>query len=422
LVGFLVVSSYAALALAHVWVAQVIHDAGSLRSGEAFTSFDLAVDSHGQVHLVYVSTFWGLVHMTNAGGWWSTSVVDSGVTYGDPAAVAVDAAGIVHVAYGHYDWRTSNSTLVYARGEGGAWTNQTLDAGSAPAIAVDPQGRVHIAYTSYRMSDLRYATLDGGVWTSEEIVATPHIYRGYGGFVLSLAVDPAGHGHLAYDTGYGVAYATDSAGSWVSDPVAPYAELGGLTALALDASDTPHIVVLMSGAVEHATIRGGTWNVSSIQSVGPRSPHNAGLGVESSGAVDVLWSDLTNLHLNWARGDGAHWSVTALTSGTLSGWNLGVAVGPGDRVHVVFEDVNSDSSGFGTGPSRITYLSNGVDASNVPGLVIGNGLLVLGEVAFLLAAAALWWHRKFRIGLRRPWKPLGESESPSPSFSRKPGG
>ena len=137
-------------------------------------------------------------------------------------AIAVAADGTVHIA-GEYDFWVEQEGLLYATGTAGAWHVEQLDAEGGPAsgsaIAVDADGSAHIAYGDY-MGDplhLRYATNRGGSWDTETLLTE----EGVGGYP-SIAADADGQPHISYanlddDT---LEYATRADGDWVHYTVA----------------------------------------------------------------------------------------------------------------------------------------------------------------------------------------------------------
>ena len=103
-----------------------------------------------------------LHHSTNDSGKWVTETLDqtSGLEVGSFCAAAVHGAtGRLHVTY--YD--ATNRDLRYARKDPGkAWVRKVLDVagdvGSHASIALDSAGVVHIAYRDETNLRLKIAT------------------------------------------------------------------------------------------------------------------------------------------------------------------------------------------------------------------------------------------------------------------------
>ena len=131
----------------------------------------MTTDSAGDVHVVFQdSTSKALIHGTNKGGNWSTTVIDiisenSGLHNSSYFSIAVDSNDRVHVSY--HDNTQHSEGLKYATDIRGSWvTTFVADNGASGekcnSIAVDSHGDVHISYMfviseSPENVELRYA-------------------------------------------------------------------------------------------------------------------------------------------------------------------------------------------------------------------------------------------------------------------------
>jgi hypothetical protein len=215
------------------------------------------------------------------GGRWSVEVVDGGdlsmASAGLPAdlelqaqfpisgkhgvggrpAVAVDAAGLVHVSYYDFD----NQDLKYDYWNGSAWDIEVVDAnmaGEYSSIAVNALGVPYIAYYDGANQDAKLASRVGGAWSTTTIFSDGQV----GEFIsLALAKDGSpraafyslpGH-QLLYWNGTGVTTAAADA----SDAV----DLGRYASLALDKNDKPWISYYnkTSGDLQVAHLEGKYW-------------------------------------------------------------------------------------------------------------------------------------------------------------------
>jgi hypothetical protein len=216
---------------------------------------------------------------------------------GAKTGIAIGSSGAVHISYGDIDKVTGAISLKYATNASGAWEISVIQgqAGYANSIAVDLADRVHIAYTGSQFSSsggVWYATNASGTWTAT------HFYFGANEAIrpVSLGVDAAGVVHIAFATGSGIcaiAYTNNAAGTWPISYINDSAQCG--VSLALDSAGRPHVAYMDWGDLMYATNVSGAW-VSSV--------------------ID---------HMDW-----------------VGGADVSIAVGPGDKLHVSYEDQNAD--------------------------------------------------------------------------------
>jgi hypothetical protein len=233
-----------------VWTTEIVDATG-------WCDASLALDSNDKVHMAYFSWSGGKVlrYATNASGPWAPVDIDSFANIGCNAphrvSLAVDATGVVHLAYaGDYP----NYGLKYATNPGGTWSVSTLDSGSIAqvSLAVDLNGKAHIAYAN-NASELKYAQNTTGTWTVAVLDNSGNPNH------PALVLDGAGHAHMSYANGQSggtLGYATDATGSWQLVLVdAANSDLNGATdtAIAVDAQGNVHISYVRSGNIRYAT-------------------------------------------------------------------------------------------------------------------------------------------------------------------------
>ncbi|HPM76041.1 MAG TPA: hypothetical protein PK961_03035 [bacterium] len=221
----------------------------------------LVVDDAGAVHVAYakgVMTFANryLVYATDATGAWVEEIVDqTGGTAGPAIAVH---GGVVHLAY----YRDASDQIVHAYGQPGAWTCEEIgagfyDQGAFVAMVVTDDGAVHLAYFN---GDLMHATDAGGSWASETVDD-----RVTSGRWATMAVDSAGHLHVVYnydDRPYyaGLRYATDASGDWLTDTIDSTTDIDAFPSLAIDGDGAVHVVYRDSDGLLKYFIGGyGDW-------------------------------------------------------------------------------------------------------------------------------------------------------------------
>ena len=179
---------------------------------------------------------------------WSFETVDGGGV-GRYASLALGPTGEPHVAY--YD--SVNSTVKHAAKIGPTWVSEVVDVVGDPAfavvggidarpisIAVDAAGMPHVAYYDATAGDLRYATTVAGSWTPQTVDGSGDVGR-----YPSLAFAPSGRPAIAYEdaTSFDLKYARLNATSlaWDSETVLSEGQVGLYNSLSFNATGSPHI-------------------------------------------------------------------------------------------------------------------------------------------------------------------------------------
>jgi hypothetical protein len=158
--------------------------------------YDLAIDADGNLHASSSFPALGLFYAERTDGAWAADTIDTTPHAGFRSnSIAVDAAGVPHVAYRGGD---GSIGLRYASRTGDAWAIQVIDDDCfMPSLALDSSGRAHIAY--WHGATLRYAHQvpsqgigeDGPSLPTEEWVrVTPN--PGTAGFGLEFALAESG--------------------------------------------------------------------------------------------------------------------------------------------------------------------------------------------------------------------------------------
>lgn len=197
---------------------------------------------------------------TDVGSWQGVGL-ESGTQAGAGVALALNAAGAVHVIYA----RQSSGALGYATcptscTSAANWTVGTADSvlgghrGDAAALAVDGT-QLHASYHDSVAGNLRYATCSGSCtdptqWQSTIVNAGSNVGR-----LRTSILASGGALHIAYwdATNHALRYATCTAtcttsGSWTSVMVDQGTDLGEYASLTQDASGRLHVVYANVGA------------------------------------------------------------------------------------------------------------------------------------------------------------------------------
>jgi hypothetical protein len=249
-----------------------ITDATGSWTGESigpspYVDANIAVDSGDTVHVGYAGSQ-GIIHAVYVNGAWAAETIDAGGWC--DSALALDATDKAHLAY--YASSTSAGELRYATKVSGAWVHGVADTfpqdvgcnvqpGAPLSLAVDATGIAHIAYPGrYPDYGLKYATNQGGAWVTST-VDTGYIPN------LSAAVDANGKTHVAYsDSAHNIKYAhQDASGAWFIEVIE--SNSGVYPSLALDASGNVHVSYISSlngGQLIYATNSTGAWHITPI--------------------------------------------------------------------------------------------------------------------------------------------------------------
>lgn len=188
------------------WVVGVVDTFTSLGCVLSGNRVSLAVDAAGVAHIAYAGDYpdYGLKYATNQGGVWSTSIVDDG--YIEQVSLAVEANGNVHIVYAD-----NVSRLRYANNISGAWVVELLEDDGTPrypSIAIDADGTAHISYLHDRYGELRYATNPFGVWSTIPVAAVGSVPFNAGADT-AIAVDSLGKVYVSYFNGGSLEFTTN---------------------------------------------------------------------------------------------------------------------------------------------------------------------------------------------------------------------
>jgi hypothetical protein len=206
---------------------------------------------------------------TKESGAWTSDLLDTSDVDGSTPSIALDPAGHAYVA--HQD--VLRLCLVMTTNASGEWKDEpidcTQDAGYDASTKVDKDGKVHVLFWAYALHTrpLMHATNASGIWVLEQIDSsvaedTPS----------AMAIDSEGHLHVIYE----FTYATNSSGSWLTQVIDPdcFPESAMPTqGIALGASGAIHVGYscvseTLGPVIRHATLRGGTWTVEDVETMG----------------------------------------------------------------------------------------------------------------------------------------------------------
>ena len=167
----------------------------------------------------------------------------------------------------------------------------TANVGGRNAIAVDSAGRPHIAYQDTINFDLKYARKTAsGTWRIETVDTS-----GIVGFGLALALDASDNPHISY---YRSATTVDT----------------GDLKYAKGACPDPPSEAACSWAKQ--TVHAGIHS--------PNAAGNTSIALDGAGTPNISYFDHTLGRLKWARWEGTSWGLTDVTASAGGSTSLAI--------------------------------------------------------------------------------------------------
>jgi fibronectin type 3 domain-containing protein len=293
------------------WKFTTVQDLGYAPNSE--DAMALAIDSYGAHHVCYYDrSITGLRYATDAGGSWSTTIVEEEGAVGQYCDIAVDSDRKAHISY--YD--AANQDLRYSTNAGGSWAAVKVDGtglvGTFASIAVDVNGKAHISYRDSTGMGLKYATNAGGSWVNETVDDT-----GNGGSYSSICLDEGGKVHISYYGGSNseLKYANNVGGSWDFESVDnPTNAVGLHTSIVATGPTDVHISYwdMTAGDLKYATFQGTVWNKETVDASADITGLYTSLVMDGSGRLHMSYWDQTTGDLRYALKGGAGWSTTSI--------------------------------------------------------------------------------------------------------------
>ena len=264
-----------------------------LQNSDAGGYHDIVVDSNDKIHIVWRNYSSGsIMHLTNAGGSWVNTTVDSSVGNGR-ISMAIDSLDNLHISY--YDSSPGyNGDLKYAHNTGGSWTTTFIDstsnkAGEYNSITIDSNDDYHISYSVNAGGNRDVYYKSTGV--------KENLNNGCGS-VSSVAVDSRGEryvicqepsGGLVVSSCYDTAYNCNNyPSSWTTTNITNYSGTGVVAAF--DSNDYLHLAYTHNKTVYHSTNASGSW-VHSVIDVPPQGGHYHN--------VDMVFDSNDNVHISY---------------------------------------------------------------------------------------------------------------------------
>lgn len=240
---------------------------------------------------------------SNAAGEWQSAIVSTTPWSGGDTAVAIEpSTGDILLSYfwtNPYNWW--ESSLIFARRAGDAWTRQKVDGGEMNgnlAYVLDLNGVSHFLFSRATITydfQLFYASNATGGWTSELL------YDGFGvnNFNCALTADDAGTPYLAV-VHSGLQYVKQAGGAWQSETIptgdgSPY-----WPSLILDNDARTRICYYDEAAqrLKYVTNQTGEWKRRTVDSKGDMGYYPV-VALDPSGTMHVVY-----------QGEAALWHAT----------------------------------------------------------------------------------------------------------------
>jgi len=280
----------------------------------------LDLDNIGEPHLSYYSSAenggGAIQHAYRSGGAWFTETITTTYvpTYPDSeydTSLALDSQDRAHVSFWYSEYYSDGLYYGYQSGE--TWQKEMIadDADGPNDLALDQSDRPHVAFVDNHT--LKYASRVAGVWAIDDVAGSANnrvidlslddendprivfldegdasallkvaartgatwefndievIGTGYWVEGATLVVDAAGKRHVAYVVGHEengdeehvLKYATENAGTWLSETV-DVREWGIRQPVVVLGNDDRPTIVFLYRAVNLATRSGGIWTV-----------------------------------------------------------------------------------------------------------------------------------------------------------------
>jgi len=288
---------------------------------------------------------------------WQRSVVFAAPTpfdyIGERNALAVDAAGLLHIGYSVQSWQPATrdygpAELRHASNPLGAWRQLQIAPSFAtafrPSLAVDRSARAHLAFVDALNGFAQYAQPNGTAQV--ERIATEAALG------VSVAVDGNGVPQVAAGRSAGLRHAVKMAGTWSLADV-PGVATSLEPALALDVRGQPNVVFAdpTTQTLRYATRATGTWTTATIEPTNSSGWHFAALGIDTNGVAHVSYHDGNARTLKYATNAGGAWVATVVDNAAGSGGRTAIALDAGGVAHISYLDFTRGRLKYATNAS-----------------------------------------------------------------------
>ena len=272
----------------------------------------MVIDDNDELHVAYAAQSSLVVYQHYNGSDWNGEVVSNTARFA-PVGIAVDSNNHPHISYSASGLHCGGG-LRLASFDGTDWSSQSVDYGSNKgcdsSIVIDENDYVYIAYQDREDSKLKFATNKSGSWISYTPEASTWDNRMYPGYHTSLAMDEEGLFHIAHyeSDNENLHYSTGLPnGQWSNSIVDSSGDTGRNPSISIDAAGDPHIVYRSWNGwkAKYATLNPSSpsWQVSTLEtgSTGAGTGESNSIFIDDDGMMHVAYSDETNGVLRYAN-------------------------------------------------------------------------------------------------------------------------
>ncbi|MDP3563347.1 MAG: hypothetical protein Q8R70_02535, partial [Methanoregula sp.] len=246
--------------------------------------------------------------------------------------------------------------LMYAFPAGKGWSQEKVDNGDSTlgnvgqhsSLAFDPAGVPHIAYNNgNHFSSLQYATRNATSWDIT-VVDSGSNFLGDTGYDPALVMNPAGKPFIAYRDGkhYATLMAAyqNASGIWnitkVDNGGSMTADTGYMPSVAMDTAGQPHISYYDAdnGDLRYASWDGAKWKLETLDATGDVGAYSS-LAIDSHNQPYISYYDATMHTLRFATRNPAtqKWIFWTIDDGDVGTWTS-LALDPLGHPSVVYYD------------------------------------------------------------------------------------
>ena len=351
---------------AGIWQTETVDDGGDLGAVGAYASLALGVEDRPHISY-YDETHSSLRVAREDGAGWQIASLDSDYVSACQTSIALDAAGRPHVSYCGMDGDGA-ARLQYARFDGAAWLTATVsaEAASYTSLALDTTGRPHIGFLA--SGQVRYAVKRGDTWPVGTVVTAGAAES------LSLALDSNGGPHISYYDAAGgclrYAYLDGTVWTPAPEPVECGASAGAgrYNSLALDAADSPRIAYEADGQLRYARYDGSDWQTGPVDE-GANAGWFASLSLDADGAPHIGYYQsipgraLGLLKYAYLGSDG--WAIEIVNSGGDVGSYASLALDATGEPHIAYHDSTNDTLEYAEYDRDPPLITSGPDVDPV---------------------------------------------------------
>lgn len=336
------------------WTIEVVDSTGDVGR---FNSLDL--DSNGNAYISYFDGMNGILkYASQVDFGWNLELVDyEGYTgnLGSQTSIALDSSDYPHIAYVD----EKDFDIRYAWYNGSSWSIQVINSDGeycrGPSLALSPKDYPRISY--YDSGDLKYAAVNATSFPTPLISPTQNtspppapqpsgiqfVESGVAdiGMMSALALDSKGYPCIAYLNRYrltnsSIKYAQWTGSNWNIQTVKGDGIVGRYPSLALDSKDNPHIVYRNIAMLEYVSWNGSDWNFQTVGSPGEFGSYNS-LLLDSNDNPRLSYRETKNSELRYATLSDSGWNLNTVDAeGNSIGSHNSLAIDSYGNPHISY--------------------------------------------------------------------------------------